>query len=285
MKLWITGGNGLLGKVVAARCLRRKIDCIVTGKDRVDITDVEAVRRFVESAEPTHVVNCAAYTDVDRAEGESDLAFAVNAQGPANLGRVAREHGLSLVHVSTDYVFDGKSTTPYKEEDVCNPIGVYGLSKREGEIRLLDELPTACIIRTSWLFGKGGKNFISSLCSLLQKVEEMKVISDQHSRPTFCVDLAETILDLLSHSGLFHFANGGELSRFQIAQDVEAGARRLGIGMKCRLILPTPASTFPTVARRPNYSVLSTKKIEKVLGRPPRNWSDTLQEFLADALV
>ncbi len=280
MKVWILGGNGLLGTEVFRLCREQKMDCAAAARETVDITSLEQLKIGAASIHPTHIVNCAAYTNVDRAEQETGSSFAVNAIGPENVGIVARQIGAKVVHVSTDYVFGNREESPFQETDSCCPIGVYAKSKWEGEKRLLDELPSACIIRTSWLFGAKGGNFLSALLGFLRTKPELRVVADQRGRPTFSKDLAQAILALLCHSGIFHFANEGVLSRYQIAQDMHDEAKKRGVQLACQTIIPVASQEFPTLAHRPAYSVLSTDKIAGVLGKKPRAWSEVLSEYL-----
>src|SRR5579872_3025232 len=168
MKIWIIGASGLLGRSLSALCKTRGIAFSASSKTEADITNFALLQKQAEAVNPTHIINCAAYTDVDKAEKESELAFLINATGPENLGKLALSRGCKVQHISTDYVFDGTSSTPYREDDACAPLGVYAISKWEGEKRLLAVAPNACIVRTSWLFGVGGKSFISTFYSLMQ---------------------------------------------------------------------------------------------------------------------
>jgi dTDP-4-dehydrorhamnose reductase len=230
--------------------------------------------------QPSHIVNCAAYTDVDNAEKEPQKAFAVNAEGAANVAIVARECGARLIHVSSDYVFSGSGSQPYLEEDNCAPANQYGLSKWEGEQRVLQMLPETCILRTSWIFGINGKNFISSLMHWFQQKEELQVVYDQCGRPTYCHDLAAAIFTLLEMRGIIHFANEGERSRYQIALDLLEAARVRGIPLKCQRILPISSAKFSTPAVRPAYSVLSTAKYFHLTNHKPRLWGEVLNDYL-----
>lgn len=281
MKLWITGGKGLLGSALKELCEERKISYIATDRARVDVSNKESVARFAEANRPTHIINCAAYTAVDLAEKEKDATFAINAEGPANLARVAKKQLLPLIHISTNYVFDGKRDTPYTETDPCHPINVYGASKLEGERRLLTEYPEACIIRTSWLFGKGGKNFISSILETLKKERSMRACEDQYGRATYSRDLAEAIFAMFGESGIFHFANQGTVSRYRVACDIKAEAEKRGIALACTEISPAPASDFILPAARPTCALLATDKIEMLM--PVRPWKTVLTEYLNHA--
>jgi dTDP-4-dehydrorhamnose reductase len=286
MKLWIIGAKGMLGSTLRSLCQERLIENVGTAQPQVDITRLEQIKKFSHSKEAdgiTHIVNCAAYTDVDRAEKEADLAYAVNALGPENIGTIANELKIPVIHISTDYVFPGKSDRPYTETDPCQPISVYGKTKWEGENNLLDVCPSACIIRSSWLFGKRGKNFISSILDKMKKEKELRVVADQKGRPTFARDLSEAILSMLCHTGIYHFANEGEVSRFQMAESMLFHALDLKIPILCRSLVPVTSDIFPMLAKRPAYSVLCTDKISSVLGEPPRHWETALKEYLQNA--
>lgn len=279
MKLWITGGQGMLGKSLQKLCDQKGIACVASSRNEADLTDPSALIQLAECIQPTHIINCAAYTDVDGAEKNEEKAFAVNALGARNLASAALKAGAKFIHVSTDYVFDGLSTKPYREEDVCGPINVYGNSKWEAEKLVLSTFPKACIIRTSWLFGAQGKNFISSVLHWLQEKERIQVVADQCGRPTFVHDLAQAVLDLLDADGIVHFANSGAVSRFQLALDVKEEMLKLGKRVKCAQIEPVASQQFPTPAKRPSYSVLATEKFTQMTGKQPRPWLEAMGEY------
>ncbi len=279
MKIWILGAGGQLGGALIDRCSVEKIPFVASKREDIDITDLEALKRMAEKIVCTHIINCAAYTDVDGAEQDEKKAFAVNAQGPENIGIVARENGMHVVQVSTDYVFDGEKEIPYLETDKPNPLGVYGKSKWEGEERLQDQFSSACIVRTSWIFGHQGKNFISSLIKQFQEKDHIHAVEDQVNRATYNRDLAWALVDLCCHSGIFHFANGEPLSRYQIAQDFYKEARARSLPIKCQKISPVSFGVFPVLSPRPVYSVLDTEKVARVLGRKPRLWETVLGEY------
>lgn len=269
MKIWILGKNGLLGKALVKECQNRHLDFVATSQDQVDITELKQLTEFGEKQEITHIINCAAYTAVDLAEKEQDIAYRINAEGPENLGIVGRKLATRVLHISTDYVFDGENDQPYNENDICEPLNVYGMSKWVGENRLLNQLSTSCVVRTSWLFGKGGKNFISTILS--KKNEQIRAVSDQKSRLTYVDDLVEALLKLLCHSGVYHFANSGEVSRFEIASAI------------CENVTAVSSREFILPAKRPNYSVLATNKIESVLGKAPRTWKEAICHMLNES--
>ena len=275
MLVWVIGGKGLLGKALCASLEREGISFTSTDREDGDITSLDALQKKAVAFHPTHIVNCAAYTQVDLAESEKELAYQINATGPHLLALVANEIGAHLIHLSTDYVFDGTASRLLMETDVCEPINVYGMSKWEGEKNVLKEAPSACVIRTSWLFGKGGNNFLSNLVSWLQTQEEVQVVSDQINRPTYAPDLAEAIIKLLDAQGLYHFANGHPLSRFEMAQEILAMGN-----MKCRKVIPVTSEVFLCAAKRPLYTAMDTTKVSEVLGAPPRSWKEILTDYL-----
>lgn len=279
-KIWICGASGMLGSCFTRMLKERKSSFVANDRDEIDITDLESVSDFVRARQITHIINCAAYTQVDQAEVEQRQAYLVNAVGPHNLGIAARRHGARVLHFSTDYVFDGKGRTPYSEDDPCTPLGAYGMSKLAGEIKLLDEHRHVCIIRTSWLFGYPGKNFVETMLRLMQEKEHLKVVFDQTGRPTYCNDLAGAALELLDEEGVFHFANSLETSWYQFAKEIHRQALGVGFPLKIKSLDPITTHEYPTIAQRPAYSTLSTKKIEEYLGYSPRSWQEALYDCL-----
>lgn len=281
-KVWVTGSLGMLGSAVLIELEENGIAAIGTDRKGVNITSIEEIETFCVDKEITHIINCAAYTNVDGAETDLQIATLVNVKGPENLGIIASKIGAKLVHFSTDYVFDGISTRPYIETDICIPCNAYGKTKLEGERRLLQVMPNACIIRSSWLFGLNGKNFISKMLELMQKRQEIKVVADQIGRPTFCQDLAEASVRLMSHHGIYHFANEGKTSWYELTKCIYEEAKKIGFDLQCRSIVPTTTLEYQTVAMRPLYSVLDTQKIESILGKQPRSWKIALQAYIKE---
>ncbi len=279
-KLWILGKHGLLGKTFARLCEEKGVPFVATGREEANITHLNTLNEVLQRIQPTHIVNCTAYNDVDNAEKETDLAYAVNALGPENLGRISASKGVKVIHISTDYVFDGKKSSPYGEDDLSAPLSIYGKSKREGEIKLLKAHPDSLIIRTSWLFGKGGKSFISSLLAILKTKEEIKTPSNQIGSPTFAKDLAEAILLLLDQKGIFHFANAGATSRYEIARYVLEWAREKKIPLSCRTLMSINYEEIGFLAQRPSYSALDLSKITQALGFSPRPWQEAMKEYV-----
>jgi dTDP-4-dehydrorhamnose reductase len=274
-RIWITGAGGLVGKTLCS-----KIDAIATSRE-LDIADLSAVRAFAKKNGPlTHIINCAAFSEVDPAESAIEAAFRTNAVGPENLGRLALEIGAHLIHLSTDYVFDAKKGSPLKEDDHPEPCNVYGKTKLEGEKRLFSVFPKACVLRTSWIFGAEGKNFVAKLLPLLETKDELRLVFDQTSRPTYVFDLANAIIELLDDSGLYHFANREPTNKYEFSLSFREIAEEMGFAIRCKTIVPVASSEFSSPAKRPLYSALHTGKIEKRLGSPIRPWKDCIREYL-----
>ncbi|MGH2639635.1 MAG: dTDP-4-dehydrorhamnose reductase [Rhabdochlamydiaceae bacterium] len=281
MKIWITGAQGLIGQALERLCKKQRLPFIPTGHAKVDISSQSSIKAFFHAnSNMTHVINCAAYTRVDDAENQAEEAFKANTLGPENIGKLAHHEGLKLVHLSTDYVFDCENPSLLPETAPYQPSSVYAKTKQEGEVRLLAEFPHACIVRTSWVFGRGGKNFISSLWNRLHQEKTISVVHDQVNRLTYASDLAEALLALLCHEGIFHFANQGIASRYDVAVKMRELLQANGKILPCEEIVKTSASTFPTLAARPRFSILDTQKIERIIGISPRNWQDALKEFV-----
>lgn len=269
-----------MGSALQKVCADKQIPFIASTHRDADITDLNNLKYLASSNRATLLINCAAFTDVDGAEKASREAYEINAKGPENLSKLASEFPIKIIHLSTDYVFDGEKSSPYTEEDTPRPLGVYGKSKYEGELRLLEGCPNACVVRTSWVFGPGGKNFISSIPALLNQKEHVQAVTDQINRPTYHVDLARDLLSFASQQGIFHYANTGILSRYQIVLDFYEELQRRGVPLACQKISPLTSEAFPARSPRPKYSVLSTEKTERVLGRKPRLWKTVLEEYL-----
>ena len=279
MRLLVTGGAGMLGQAVAAVATRLGHDVIPLSRADLDITDSDHVRRVVTAAEPGTVVNCAAWTDVDGAETAEAAAMAVNGAGAGNVARAAAESGARLVHVSTDYVFDGHKRSPWVESDPVGPVGAYGRSKLAGEEQVAAASEDYAIVRTAWLFGAGGRNFVDTMLSMGRDREEVDVVTDQIGSPTWSAHLAEALVELAERRrdvGVFHAAGSGACSWYELAVEVFDRA-----GVRCR-VLPTTSERFPRAARRPAYSVLDTERDEAPV-LPA--WQEGVAGYLAEKAV
>lgn len=277
MNVWVIGANGLLGKALILALHKKAIPHVGSTKEQADITQLESIVHFFHSFGPfTHIVNCAAYTAVDLAESQYENAYLLNAHAPALLGQFAANLGVRLTHLSTDYVFDGTASRPYREEDPIAPQTVYGKTKAEGEQRLAAIYPQACIIRTSWLFGTGKKNFVTTLLQRMKEQEEIRMVSDQMGRPTYASDLASSLIEALNWSGLYHIANTEETTWFSFAEAIREEALKRNLSLRCQRICPILSAEWGASAKRPLYSVLDTTKAEQLLKRPVRSWKTAL---------
>ena len=272
-RILLTGSGGMLGHDLVATLSDTQLD--TRSREDLDITDSDAVNDAVEGADV--VINAAAYTKVDDAETERDTAFAINADGPRNLAQACKAHGARLIHVSTDYVFDGYATTPYPEDTPRNPVSVYGQSKAAGEEAIEAEHPDgSIIIRTAWLYGQHGPNFPRTMLRLAQSHDSVNVVTDQVGQPTWTRDLAQWIRLLVDsgiQSGVFHGTNSGQTSWFEFAKEVY----RLG-GLDPERIQPTTSDEFPRPAPRPAWSVLGHDAWGKAGLPEPRDWREALSE-------
>jgi len=273
MRITIFGATGLLGKAL----VREWKDDEVTGFASADgdIRDEKQVSNLVQHARPDWIVLAAAYTDVDGCESNRDLAYDVNSRGAVNVARAAKQHGSRLLFLSTDYVFDGTKTTPYETNDPRSPSSVYGHSKAEAEVRLAEILPGCCIVRTSWLFGPGGKCFPDTILKLAETRPELEVVGDQHGSPTYSIDLARAIIQLCRQgaSGIVHATNRGDCSWYEFAREIIAAA-----GLKT-VVRETTSDKFVRPTKRPKYSVLSPESLQKH-GIAMPHWRDALKRYL-----
>jgi dTDP-4-dehydrorhamnose reductase len=275
MKAMIFGATGLLGKALMREWAGDEV--IGLGLKELDIRDGGKVREVVEKSRPDWIVLAAAYTDVDGCESHPDLAFAVNRDGPVNVAGAAKRTGAKLLFLSSDYVFDGKNSSPYETQDARNPQSVYGRSKAEAEVRLLEVLPECCIARTSWLFGTGGKCFPETILKLAASRPALDVVNDQRGCPTYSVDLARAIIGLCRNQarGIVHVTNAGNCSWFEFAREIVKGA---GLSTEVR---PVSSRQMARPAPRPAYSVLSPKSLQPY-GIALPTWQDALRRYLEE---
>jgi len=288
--VWLLGGKGMLGTELSLLLEKSGLSFVCTDRE-VDITDISALtaaRSKLLGKQPVKwVINCAAYTAVDKAEDDVEACRKLNAQGAANIAAVANNEGARLIHISTDYVFDGKGTRPYREDDATAPTGVYGLTKREGEIAVLENNPRSYIIRTAWLYGMYGKNFVHTMLRLMNEKDEVKVVNDQRGSPTWAFDLASVILTLIKSVdsgkdipfGIYHFTNEGNITWFDFAKEIYRQGRERGSIKKDCAVSPCTSAEYPAKVQRPAYSVLDKSKIKTVLGINIPAWDESLKGF------
>lgn len=279
MKILITGAKGQLGTELH-EILEREFpgQTLYTDVQELDLTNAKAVDSYVANNEITHIVNCAAYTAVDRAEEEKMLCAAVNTDAVKNLAMAADANGAKIIHISTDYVFDGTNHRPYRESDKVNPISQYGTTKRKGETLLLALAPQAIIIRTAWLYSAHGNNFVKTMLRLADSQPEIKVVCDQIGTPTFARDLARAVVKVLqSHQwvpGIYHFTDEGAASWYDFAKAI---FRIAGKDVK---VTPIPTEDYPTPASRPSYSILDRSRIKATYGIEIPHWEEALADCL-----
>lgn len=279
----VTGANGQLGqalKKIAADF--PAFSFVYTDFNELDITSEEAVRNFLAQQKIHACINCAAYTAVDKAESDEELAFKLNFEAVLNLATLAMEHKVQLVHISTDYVFDGKSNRPYTETDSADPESIYGSSKLRGEAAAIGTNPDTIVIRTSWLYSEFGANFAKRMRELMQEKESLNVVFDQAGTPTYAVDLSRAILNVLTkvwdvpgnYGGVYHYSNEGVTSWYDFAVAIKELT-----GASCR-VFPITSDQYPTPAKRPAYSVFNKGKIKGTFGLEIPYWKDSLQVCL-----
>lgn len=281
MTLWIPGGTGLLGSALKAK----RQEALATGSE-VDISQRKAVQEFLDAhPEIGQILNCAAESRVDFCETEKERAFSSNALGPEILAEEAKRRGLLFCHISTDYVFPGDLPRPLLETDPTGPCNSYGATKLEGEKRVERAYPEAWIVRTSWIFGEGGKNLIARLVHWMQEETEVRLNDEQKGRPTSALDLAEALLLLLERRpspGIYHFANHGVTNRYAFGCFLKGELERLKVPLRVQKIVAQPSSAFPAACKRPLYSAFDTAKIEQALSFRPRPWKEALSAFLEE---
>jgi dTDP-4-dehydrorhamnose reductase len=283
MKLALIGSGGMLASMIRRRACGEHTILPFDLPD-FDITDREQVLRTLVPLNPDAIVNCAAFTHVDGCETQEELATRVNGHGPGFLAEAARESGARLVHVSTDYVFDGKKRDPYREDDSPAPLSAYGRSKLFGERAIQESgLESFYILRTSWLYGPGGRNFVETIVRLAAERDELRIVADQFGTPTYTGDLTEAILRLLNGDtphGIYHFSNSGSCSWYEFTQEIVAELKKRA-SLKVERIMPIATDEYPLPAARPAYSVFSKEKYCRATGLDIPTWQESLKNYLA----
>jgi dTDP-4-dehydrorhamnose reductase len=285
--LLIIGGNGQLGWELVRQSSLKGLETHSLDCPGIDIGIESSARRCLAPLQAEVIVNAAAYTAVDQAEAEPERAFAVNREGPRNLALYCRERGIPLIHLSTDYVFDGTKKDAYVEEDPVSPLGAYGRSKEAGEAEVRKLLESHVIIRTAWLYGVHGQNFVKTMLNLAREKETLRVVNDQWGCPTNAADLADAILKITEQHlagkailwGTYHYCGAGETNWHGFAEAIFELARQHEF-LKVREVVPITTAEYPTAARRPVYSVLDCSKIGQNFGVWPRPWKQSLAEMI-----
>lgn len=287
--VWLIGCKGMLGTEVARQLKNSNIDYIGTDID-VDITKLEVLEDFAnKNPKIDWIINCSAYTAVDKAEDDKDFANLLNNIGPKNISSVAKKINAKMIHISTDYVFDGTGNIPYTEDMDVKPIGVYGQTKADGEKSVIDSGCEYYIFRTAWLYGYDGKNFVYTMLKLMESKQELSVVSDQKGTPTFADDLANCVIKTITSKnqipcGIYHCTDLGEITWYDFACEIYKQGKATGkLSNECK-INPCSTDEFPTKAKRPAYSVLSKEKIQQALGIALPMWNESLNVFMNSPL-
>ncbi|MBT7718904.1 MAG: dTDP-4-dehydrorhamnose reductase [Halieaceae bacterium] len=283
-KVLITGAAGQLGRELL-RSVPEGVECIAATREILDIADAAQVRAFVRRERPGLIINAAAYTAVDKAESEQELAAAINVNGAANLATACAENGSRLIHVSTDFVFDGTSSTPYLPDAPTSPLGEYGRSKLAGEQAVVAGLPSALIMRTAWVYSAFGGNFVKTMLRLMAEREELSVVADQVGTPTWARGLADALwlaADQSDLQGLYHWTDAGVCSWYDFAVAIAEEALEIGLLQRMPRIHPIPGSAYPTPAARPAFSVLDKCSTWEALHTQGLHWRAQLRSMLQD---
>lgn len=284
MRFFVAGARGMLAADLIP-ILENMGEVSCGSRPDFDISDPEKVNKSLKACMPDIVINCAAYTAVDKAETDEEMAFAVNARGPEVLAKASKEIGAKLIHISTDFVFDGKGNMPYVESDQTNPICVYGASKLAGETSIIKNTDNYLIVRTSWLYGKNGGNFVKTILRLASEREELGIVYDQTGTPTYTKDLAEGIVNLIKNkaSGIYNFSNEGVCSWYDFAREIVDIEEGMGKKHKLKRLNPILTKDYPTPAKRPAYSVLNKSRYKETTSQDIPHWKDGLKRYLLEA--
>lgn len=287
MNIFVTGSKGQLGHELGKQGRLKGFNLLLTNHKTLDITDRQAVENALFKNNISLAINAAAYTAVDRAETEPDLAFAVNSKGALNMAFACKKAKIPLVHISTDYVFDGEKKEPYLETDPVSPVGVYGKSKAQGEIEIKSHLKQHIILRTSWVYGVCGHNFVKTMIKLARTTDIIRVVDDQSGCPTFTKDIAKTILSIAGYIqknreirwGTYHYCGMGKTSWYGFAEKIFEIAKKYE-SFKVKQVIPISTDEYPTPAKRPAGSVLDCGLIYKYFGIIQRPWEESLKEMI-----
>lgn len=282
----LIGCKGQVGTELK-KALQPYNNLIAVARPEVELVQPETIKNLIKHWEPQIIINAAAYTAVDKAENEPEFANKINAVAPRVLAEEANKSQALLIHISTDYVFDGKSNRPYQENDLTNPLSIYGETKLAGEQAISSICSNYLILRTAWVYGSGGKsNFVKTMLRLGAQKSELKVVSDQIGSPTWATDIAQTIAMLITKdqpkSGIYHYTNSGVASWYDFAVAIFEEAKLLGFPLNIERVVPIPTSEYPTPATRPSYSVLDCTKISSLMESYPPHWRESLRKMLKE---
>ena len=278
-KILVTGSNGQLGSELKDLAKEfPQYSFIFFTREEFPINDGAIAEKIFSTHQPQYFINAAAYTTVDKAESEKELANEINGTSVGNLAKICREWNTKMIHVSTDYVFNGELSEPLKESDPVDPVNAYGASKLLGEQLAMVNNPEVMIIRTAWVYSSYGKNFVKTMMHLMRERDSIRVVNDQWGSPTYAADLARTIMQIIDSAkwipGIYHYSNEGRISWFEFAEEI-----RKETGASC-VVHPIPTSEFPTPARRPKFSVLDKSKLQSAYALQPKDWKSSLKECL-----
>ncbi len=282
MKILVTGAKGQLGRETVLALQAEGETVVAIGREELDFSNPEQVAEGIANHRADWVINCAAYTQVDKAEEDREQAFLVNRDSARAVAEGVQSSGGRLLHVSTDFIFDGDQSHPYKEEDAANPLGVYGHSKWEGEKEVQDVLPNALIVRTAWVYGVHGHNFVKTILRVAAERDELCVVDDQIGTPSWTADIFRAMWSLIKAdvTGTYNFSNEGVASWFDFAQEIVFQAKQLGMPVKVEQVTPIPTEEYPLPAKRPAYSVMNKGKIRSVLDYNIPHWRQSLTSML-----
>ena len=288
-KILITGANGQVGWELCRQAKAKGFAVEGLTRESLDLTNLAELRHVIQRAAPDILINAAAYTAVDKAEQEQELAYLVNQEAPAVMAHVCAELNIPLLHISTDYVFAGDATQAYSETDPTSPLGVYGNSKYAGEQSIVSQHAQHIILRTSWVFGQHGQNFVKTMLRLAQEREELRVVGDQIGCPTAAKDIAQALLIMAERYfaeqnlpwGIYHYGGDKAVSWCQFAEAIISKARQQ-LTLAVKKITPIPTADYPTPAKRPHYSVLASEKIMTTFGIAPSDWQASLTDMIKE---
>ncbi|MCK4906724.1 MAG: dTDP-4-dehydrorhamnose reductase [Spirochaetes bacterium] len=282
--VWVIGANGMLGQTLTRILKESHIPFLATDME-VDITDKKSLSDYCSSNNSiSWIINCSAYTNVDGAESEDKTAYQINHHGAANIAGCAKDMKIPLIHISTDYVFDGNDENPKKETDSTGPISVYGKSKLAGELALQEITGKYFIIRTAWLYGIMGNNFVKTMLRLMNEKDQLNIVNDQIGSPTLTIGLAKVIVKIIQDNskeyGIYHYSDEGEISWYDFACEIYKQGKQMGLINNTVKINPVPSSAYPTPAKRPAFSLMDKTKIKTALDIKVKDWKENLITYL-----